>query len=380
MLSFLFMVHRGVLAASELCLGQCGEAQAQIEDEGWDTLNSAFVHAATFALGCVFSNWLNKKRGSWKPGMSMRSLGRSARAEPKADPDATANDDVLDKEAEALVDELSSVANSDEGIVKRNLDETALSLAHIFEAEIALDEEDVMYEPRKKIDHDKDEIGFGKTARGLAQIFKDELSDDEETSAPCSPARSEACSLSPPSPPSPSPVASPLGHVGVSVQLPVAEADLDSLLLLRGLEAALASRTSATTEGRHTCFYGEDVCDMSAFVYIARVHRTFKCSNPCFVIALLYMDQVCERSEDIVVTENTWHRLFLTCIVLALKFHDDEYRPHSNAFYAQIGGLSVSELNEMEGHVCRLLNWKFCVQLPEYDRYSDLIYGTAATF
>merc|ERR1711957_1133771 len=79
----------------------------------------------------------------------------------------------------------------------------------------------------------------------------------------------------------------------------------------------------------------------------------------------------------LVLCEQSCHRLVLTCFVLALKWHDDE-PPYYNTYYAKVGGISIRELNMMEEHLCKLLNWELYVSAEEYDRYRNLLLPSAS--
>ena len=57
----------------------------------------------------------------------------------------------------------------------------------------------------------------------------------------------------------------------------------------------------------------------------------------------------------------------MTCMMIAIKFFDDGF--YSNAFYAKVGGISVSELNEMEKEMTKIINFNFYIDQKEFERY-----------
>mmetsp|Transcript_25583 Transcript_25583/g.21925 ORF Transcript_25583/g.21925 Transcript_25583/m.21925 type:complete len:127 (+) Transcript_25583:72-452(+) len=77
--------------------------------------------------------------------------------------------------------------------------------------------------------------------------------------------------------------------------------------------------------------------------YIRRLAKHFGCSDEVFVLCLIYIDRAIKRDDTFAVSALNVHRLVLTALTIAAKFHDDIY--YSNAFYARVGGVSVSELN-----------------------------------
>jgi len=49
------------------------------------------------------------------------------------------------------------------------------------------------------------------------------------------------------------------------------------------------------------------------------------------------------------------YRLFITSIVVAAKFLDDKY--YKNSYYASVGGIPISTMNEMEVEMLKMLNF-----------------------
>lgn len=68
-------------------------------------------------------------------------------------------------------------------------------------------------------------------------------------------------------------------------------------------------------------------------------------NSACFIIAFIYLHRLITKT-SLVVNSLTQHRIFLTCMLLATKFHDD--RILTNTRYAQIGGLTDIKFKNME--------------------------------
>jgi len=77
--------------------------------------------------------------------------------------------------------------------------------------------------------------------------------------------------------------------------------------------------------------------------------------------------------------EESCHMLVLTSLVAALKYHDDDWTPYPNSFYAKMGGVSLEELNEMEKRFCKAVDWQFHVWPEEYEIQRKLLVGAAAS-
>ncbi len=54
-----------------------------------------------------------------------------------------------------------------------------------------------------------------------------------------------------------------------------------------------------------------------------------------------------------------------------MKFHFDSY--YDNSFYAQVGGLSLDELNDLELDFLKMLDYRLYVSAGEYRRYEKAV-------
>ena len=79
--------------------------------------------------------------------------------------------------------------------------------------------------------------------------------------------------------------------------------------------------------------------------FIRRIIKYSKISKSILVCALIYIDRICKYKNYILTYYNT-HRLYFTAILLAIKFHEDNFK--SNKFYSTISGIKLRDLNLME--------------------------------
>ncbi|UKJ89603.2 hypothetical protein MACJ_002854 [Theileria orientalis] len=98
--------------------------------------------------------------------------------------------------------------------------------------------------------------------------------------------------------------------------------------------------------------------------YLTRIARYVNCSNECFVLALVYIDRIMRLHRFSVSVLNI-HRLLITSVMLAAKFSDDVY--YSNSFYAQVGGIKVAEMNQLEAQFLILINYHLFVDARDYE-------------
>mmetsp|Transcript_55346 Transcript_55346/g.177491 ORF Transcript_55346/g.177491 Transcript_55346/m.177491 type:complete len:355 (-) Transcript_55346:131-1195(-) len=118
---------------------------------------------------------------------------------------------------------------------------------------------------------------------------------------------------------------------------------------------------------RSTCFHAVCAPQISIDDYLARIARYFHCSDECFVVALMYIDRLVKLHPDFVVSSLNVHRLLVTAITLAAKFHDDVF--YSNKYYAQVGGVRLKEFNVLESTFLKMIGWSLHVLPEEYDQY-----------
>lgn len=83
-------------------------------------------------------------------------------------------------------------------------------------------------------------------------------------------------------------------------------------------------------------------------------------------MALIYVERLLALHPAINLTLTNVHRLILAALVVSIKVFDDEH--HSNAAYAQVGGVHVLELNALEAHLLVALQWRTYVSQEECHR------------
>lgn len=112
--------------------------------------------------------------------------------------------------------------------------------------------------------------------------------------------------------------------------------------------------------------------------YLARLVRHSHCSRSAFVTALLYMDRAAARAPELQLNEYNVHRLLLTCVLLATKYHDDIL--YDSVHFAYVGGVDLAELNKLELTMLKLLDYRLFVSVEEYRVYeAGLVHAVMAS-
>ena len=137
--------------------------------------------------------------------------------------------------------------------------------------------------------------------------------------------------------------------------------------VLTHLVSLRADEVSSGASDPLTVFHAVRVPSVSIHDYLFRIARYFLCSPECFVMSLVYIDRIMKKQSDFAICKLNIHRLVVTSMMLAVKFFDDVY--YSNAYYAKVGGVKGLEMNLLEAHFLRLIDWQLFVSPEEFDLY-----------
>lgn len=99
--------------------------------------------------------------------------------------------------------------------------------------------------------------------------------------------------------------------------------------------------------------------------YIQRLREWIVCGPESFVVAICLMRRLEELGVVPPCTQRSVHRTFFVCLVLAVKYLEDETL--SNTDFAKVGCVTVQELNQMEQHACIALRFNCTVTAVEFE-------------
>ena len=91
------------------------------------------------------------------------------------------------------------------------------------------------------------------------------------------------------------------------------------------------------------------------------------------VYSLFIVDKLSKKSEGFVLNRMNVHRVLLVSFLLAIKQNED--KPVSNTFWAQVGGIPVSELNAMELKLLSMVGFSLAVSATEFVRFEALLHS-----
>lgn len=100
--------------------------------------------------------------------------------------------------------------------------------------------------------------------------------------------------------------------------------------------------------------------------YFERIKKYTKIENSTLIIILIYVDRMCTLS-GIILNPHNIHRIILGCLLIAIKYNEDVY--YTNMHYANVGGISLEELNCLEYYTIQLLNFDLYISDEIYQKY-----------
>ncbi|XP_073286287.1 cyclin-U1-1-like [Primulina huaijiensis] len=114
-------------------------------------------------------------------------------------------------------------------------------------------------------------------------------------------------------------------------------------------------------------FHGVREPGISLEKYIERIYKYTSCNPSCFVVGFVYIDRILHKYPDSLLVSLNVHRLLLTSVLVASKILDDVH--YNNAFYARVGGVSITELNRLEIELLFLLDFGVTVSSRVFESY-----------
>jgi len=117
-------------------------------------------------------------------------------------------------------------------------------------------------------------------------------------------------------------------------------------------------------------FFSKIPASVTISKYVERIIKYTHIEESTFILALIYIDRICEFN-DIILTDGNIHRILFSSIIMAIKINEDDY--YSNNYYSKVGGISVKELNTLEYDYVRLIRYNLFVNQDIYEKYKIFI-------
>jgi hypothetical protein len=125
-------------------------------------------------------------------------------------------------------------------------------------------------------------------------------------------------------------------------------------------------RVHLSIPGAHA-FEAAQVPAISIAQYIERIKTYSECPPECFVSALIFIDRLIAVHKGFALHSRNFHRLFLVSTMMSTKFFEDSY--YNNAYWAKVGGVTVTEMNVLELNFLQLIEFQLGIGAEQYDQY-----------
>ena len=142
-------------------------------------------------------------------------------------------------------------------------------------------------------------------------------------------------------------------------------------------ECSLATKTSAEVlvgcllkGGPMVHFESDLTCPLCPSAYLCRMLKYTNASPCTFLIGLMYLQRLKDRSPVHITSFNS-QRMLLVAVMLASKTYDDNFV--SNKQWALVGDLELQELNSLEIDLLFALSFSMNVTREEYDTCREAV-------
>ncbi|KAG6825049.1 hypothetical protein H0H87_012573 [Tephrocybe sp. NHM501043] len=137
------------------------------------------------------------------------------------------------------------------------------------------------------------------------------------------------------------------------------------------LALTTASRVALTTPAATLTFHARNVPTISLEAYLLRILKYCPTTNE---VLLVYFDRMSNLSGDavgrsFVIDSFNIHHLVIASITIASKFFSNVF--YTNSRYAKVGGLPLTELNQLELQFLLLNDFRLVISSAEMQRYAE---------
>ncbi|KAF8897161.1 cyclin-domain-containing protein [Infundibulicybe gibba] len=135
-----------------------------------------------------------------------------------------------------------------------------------------------------------------------------------------------------------------------------------------------ASRSAVATASSTLTFHARNIPTISLEAYLLRILKYCPTTNHVFLSLLVYFDRMTKLSADatgrpFVIDSYNIHRLVIAGVTVASKFFSDVF--YTNSRYAKVGGLPLTELNQLELQFLLLNDFRLVISSAETQRYAE---------
>ena len=113
-------------------------------------------------------------------------------------------------------------------------------------------------------------------------------------------------------------------------------------------------------------FTNKNIPSISIKDYLLRLQKHSKVNESTIILILIYIDRVCNMNHFMITYYNI-HKLILVAFILAIKYNEDNY--YSMNYYSKVGGISITELNNLELEYLIMIRYNLYIQTQLFEKY-----------
>ena len=114
-------------------------------------------------------------------------------------------------------------------------------------------------------------------------------------------------------------------------------------------------------------FSANSIPKISIYDYLIRIQTYSYIEKNTLIIALIYIDRICDLGH-ITLTYYNIHRILFTSVIIAIKYNEDCF--YDNKYYSEIAGVKLHELNNLENTFVQKCNFMFYISDDIFEKYS----------
>ena len=118
-------------------------------------------------------------------------------------------------------------------------------------------------------------------------------------------------------------------------------------------------------------FTNKNIPSITIKDYLIRLSKYSKVNESTIILILIYIDRVCNMKHFFLTYFNI-HKMILASFILAIKYNEESY--YFMSYYSKLGGVSISELENLESEFLELIEFNLFIEQKLYDKYyNDLM-------
>lgn len=115
---------------------------------------------------------------------------------------------------------------------------------------------------------------------------------------------------------------------------------------------------------------------ISLYSYLSRIVKYTKMELSSFIMSFALMDKFF-TTQKFYLTERNIHKVVLIALIVSMKINEDFI--YKNSFLAEIGGIPLSDLNQLEEQFLSLLDYELFICEDEFRDYLEIILEEASS-